>query len=83
MRNIRMHRIGLQAEGSRVELGTPTVKMVTGTGSVSNGKICLTSDCCSDQEIDWEADLLIEQVEDWRVKAKKELKKRKAPRTKD
>lgn len=73
-----MHRISGLAFGEAKTGGTPTVLMVTGTGNAfEDGRFCLTNECCSDGEIEYSANVLIEEIEEWRAWAKRELRKRK------
>lgn len=73
-----MHWISLGARGNAKNLSTPTVWMGTGTGSIdSDGRMCLSYECCSEIEIDECADLMKHEIEEWRKAAKRELRKRK------
>lgn len=70
-----MRNICLMSSGGSESISPAQVYMATGTGNIRDGHFCITNQCCSEQEVDREADALIREVEEWRTAAKKELAK--------
>lgn len=71
-----MYRIALDAFGHKKNGGLPTVRMLTGIGNAENGRFCLTNNCHTPREVDAVADALMEEIEEWRREAKRELRDR-------
>lgn len=73
-----MNRLAVGAKGSAKKQSTPTVWMTAGTGSAdADGRFDLSWECCTEKEIDDVADLMRQEVEEWRVAAKRELRNRR------